>query len=43
MMEKVKKFFTGLASITAFLYATGYIAEYAHARMLGIPMGQPLN
>lgn len=43
MMEKVKNLLAGLASLTAFLYAAGYIAEYAHARMLGIPMAQPLN
>lgn len=43
MIDKIKNFFVSLASLGAFLYATGYIAEYSHARMLGIPMGQPFN
>ena len=43
MIDKVKSFLTGLASLTVFLYAVGYIAEYTYARMLGTPMGQPLN
>ncbi len=43
MIDKVKNFLTGLASLTVFLYAVGYIAEYTYARMLGTPMGQPLN
>ncbi|MCP4220759.1 MAG: hypothetical protein GY765_39390, partial [bacterium] len=36
MMEKVKQFIAAFASLTAVLYASGYLVEYAHDRMLGI-------
>lgn len=41
MIQKVKNFFAGFASLAAFLYAAGYIAEYGHARLLGISMVAP--
>lgn len=42
MLEKIKQFFAGIASVTIALYAIGYIAEYAHAKMLGIAMVDPV-
>lgn len=36
MIDKLKKFFAGLFSITALLYATGYISEVSNGIMLGI-------
>ncbi|MCK4762036.1 MAG: hypothetical protein KAW12_07545 [Candidatus Aminicenantes bacterium] len=41
MVEKVKNFFAALASFAVFFYATGFLAEYAHDRMLGISMVEP--
>lgn len=41
MIERVKNFFAGLASVTALLYLTGYICEHAHAKMLGITIIAP--
>lgn len=41
MLEKIKQFFAGIASVTIALYAIGFIAEYAHAKMLGIAMVDP--
>lgn len=43
MIDKIKQILTVLASATALLYGTGYIAEYAHARMLGISLVEPDN
>jgi len=43
MLEKIKQFFAGIASVTIALYAIGYIAQYAHDRMLGIAMVDPLR
>lgn len=43
MLEKIKQFFAGIASVTIALYAIGFIAEYAHAKMLGIAMVDPLR
>jgi len=42
MLEKIKQFFAGIASVTIALYAIGFIAEYAHAKMLGIAMVDPV-
>ncbi len=39
MLEKIKQFFAVIASVTIVLYAIGYIAEYAHAKMLGFAVG----
>jgi hypothetical protein len=41
MIDKVKNFFAAMASLTVLLYATGYIADYSHATMLGISMVEP--
>ncbi len=38
MIERVKQFFAAMASLTAFLYAAGYMAEFAHARLLGLSL-----
>lgn len=43
MIEKVKNFFTTMASAAVFLYVTGYMAEYAHAGMLGISLVEPFR
>jgi len=41
MIERVKNFFAGLASVTVLLYLTGYICEHSHAKMLGISIIAP--
>jgi hypothetical protein len=43
MLEKIKQFFAGIASVTIVLYAIWYIAQYAHDRMLGIAMLDPVR
>ncbi len=43
MLEKIKQFFAGVASVTIVLYAIGFIAEYSHAKMLGSAMVDPLR
>ncbi len=41
MIEQVKKFFTASVTLTAILYAIGYIVEQSHAGMLGISLVDP--
>lgn len=43
MIEKVKNFFAAMASTAVLLYAVGYMAEYSHARMLGISLVDPFR
>ncbi len=41
MIERAKNLFGALASVTALLYASGYIVETFHDKMLGITIVNP--
>lgn len=43
MIEKVKSFFTTMASTAVLLYTVGYMAEYSHSRMLGVSLVDPFR